>query len=122
MNAPWDAIAWWEMRRIPFNIVVGLTGAVGGALLLGIGSLLVKPGEDVIEPMAIFVAVPLYAVAANVCYTLGWASELLWTWGDTSKTAHLRARIFWLGLALSVAVTLLPVALVLAAWAIFGFR
>ena len=123
MKAPWDAIAWWELRRVPFNVVVGLTGLVGIAIIIGVGGLLVvKPGEDVVEPVLLYVVVPAYALAANVFYTLGWASELLWTWGDNSKTAHLRNRIFWLGLALSVGVTLLPVALVLALWAIFGLR
>jgi hypothetical protein len=122
MKAPWDAIAWWEFRRIPFNIVLGLTGFVGIVVMIGVGGLLVKPGEDVIEPMLLFVGIPAYAAAANVFYTLGWASELLWTWGDTTKTAYLRRRIFLLGLAFSVTVTLLPIALVLALWAILGLR
>lgn len=97
-------------------------GVVSGSSVLLIGSRLVHPGEDVIEPMAIFAGVAAYAFVANACYCLGWITELLWSGGDTSRTAQLRGRVFRVGIWFSVAVTLLPAVLVPTMWAISGFH
>lgn len=119
MKPPWDAILWWEVRRIPFNFLVGMTGLIGIALVFWIGDARVPVGEDAIEPMLLFFGVPVYAVAANLCYTLGWASEV-WGWGDTVETVHRREGLFRLGLAFSIGVTALPFAVLLALWTAFG--
>lgn len=55
-------------------------------------------------------------------YCLGWVTELLWSGGDTSRTAPLRKRVFRVGIWFSVGVTLLPAVLVPVMWAIFGFH
>lgn len=120
MKPPWDAIVWWEVRRLPFNLVVGLTGLAVVVTVVSVGGRLAPPGEDAVEPLMLVFGSVAYGLAANIFYTLGWATEVLWTAGDTSRTAPLRARIFRLGLALSIALTLLPGVLVLVAWAIFG--
>jgi len=119
---PWDAIVWWEIRRIPFNACLLVAGLVSGLVIELVGSRLVKPGEDVEEPLGIIVGVIGYAIAANLCYTISWISELLWSWGDTSRTEMMRKKIFRIGLAFSVAITLMPAILVPLGWAIFGFR
>jgi hypothetical protein len=67
-----------------------------------------------------FAGVALYALLANACYCLGWVTELLWSGGDTSRTAPLRARVFRAGILFSVGVTLLPAVLLPILWAIFG--
>jgi hypothetical protein len=79
MKRPWDAIVWWEVRRIPYNIVLALLGSVTGITVLWIGSHFVLPGEDVEEPLGMLVGAILYGIAANIFYTLGWISELLWS-------------------------------------------
>jgi hypothetical protein len=63
-----------------------------------------------------------YGVFANLAYTLGWITELLWSWGDTERTEAMRPRIFWVGVAFSVTLTLLPALLVPLIWIIFGFQ
>ena len=122
VKRPWDAIVWWEIRRIPFNLCVLVAGLVSGLVIELVGSRLVKPGEDVEEPLGIIVGAIVYAVAANLCYSVEWISELLWSWGDTTRTETMRAKIFRIGLVFSVVVTLMPAILVPLIWAIFGFQ
>ena len=122
MKRPWDAIAWWEKRRLPFNLVVLAAGLVSGLVIELVGGRLVKPGEDVEEPLGMILGIVAYAVAANLCYSLGWITELLWSGGDTSRTEPLRPKIFRLGLIASIALTLLPGILIPLAWAIWGFK
>src|SRR5258708_22728075 len=102
MNRAWDAIIWWEKRRIPFNLIV-LVAGVASLLVVGlIGSRLVRPGEDIEEPLGILFGVVGYAVAANLCYSLGWVTELLWSWGDTSRTEALRPTVYRLGVIAAI--------------------
>jgi hypothetical protein len=119
---PWDAVVWWEARRLVFNAAVLVAGIVAVLVIAAIGSRYIHPGEDLEEPMAVLFGSVLYAIAANVAYTLGWISELLWSGGDTSRTEHLRPRVFKVGLWFSVGLTLLPALLVPLAWAVFGFQ
>lgn len=122
MSPAFEVVWWWERRRILFNLAVLAAGIVSGLTVLLIGSLLVHPGEDVIEPMAILVGVPAYAFVANACYCLGWVTELLWSGGDVSRTAQLRGRVFRVGVWISVGMTLLPAVAVPTLWALVGFH
>jgi hypothetical protein len=67
-----------------------------------VGGLAVKPGEDVIEPMALLIIVPLFALCANVCYTLGWIVDLIL---HRSKPS---LRLLVTGYGFSTVVTLIP--------------
>lgn len=113
MRRPWDAIVWWEIRRIPFNLVVLAIGVGSGWILFTVGNRLYGPDADLGNP---FLGVILYAIGANLCYTLGWTTELLWSWGDTAQTEKVRPKIFRLGLIVSVATTLLPAAALPLFW------
>lgn len=90
-------IAWWESRRILFNLIVGLCGLPTLAIiyLLGLANLgLVISGT--IE----------YGLLANICYTAGWICELVarsW-WKERAK--HLGPILFSLGFAFSMLLTL----------------
>ena len=70
----WGIIAWWELRRIPFNIIVIAYGALGFVIFLWAittsGHL--QPGEDAVEPLALLVA----PFVVNLLYTLGWLVEV----------------------------------------------
>ena len=121
MKVPWDTIVWWEVRRIPFNLAVGLAGVISLVVIFLTGVPRLQPGEDLIEPLMLLYGGMAYAMLANLAYTMGWITELIWAWGDTSKTADNRRRVFRLGLAFAVAVTLLPGVLVPLSWAVFGF-
>ncbi len=109
------------MRRPLYNLAVLAAGVLSGLTILLIGSRLVEPGEDVIEPLVGFFGVVAYAIAANVLYCLGWITELLWSGGDTTHTAQRRGRVLRAGIWFSVALTLLPGILIPTIWAVFGF-
>ncbi len=121
MRASLQAILWWELRRPLYNLAVLSAGVVSGLTIVLIGSRLVQPGEDVIEPLAAIFGVAAYAIAANVLYCLGWITELLWSGGDTTRTAQRRGRVLRVGIWFSVALTLLPAVLIPTIWAVFGF-
>lgn len=120
MKRPWDAIVWWELRRVPYNAALAVLGAITISVVLLVGSRFVAAGEDVEEPLGLFVGAVLYGLAANVFYTLGWISELLWSAGDTSRTELFRKRVFFIGLIASCVITLLPAVLLPVLWLTFG--
>lgn len=115
-STPWSAIVWWEIRRIPFNIALAVAGLASIAAIHGVFGPLAPPGEDLIEPVLLYVAVGLYAAAANAGYTLGWISELIWSGGDPARTQPFRTRVFYAGLVGSLALTLTPAAIAGLAW------
>ena len=86
MKIAWDAILWWEKRRIPYNLIILVAGVIAIALIEVVGGRLVHPGEDAIEPVAMLIGVVAYALAANLCYTFSWITEIAWSQGDTSRT------------------------------------
>jgi hypothetical protein len=112
----WDIIAWWELRRIPYNLIVGAAGF--GSTVLIVGTALITEqvtGEPVglpDPPIFAVLAVVAYAILANVCYTGGWAAELLSrrVWGDRAQAFGEIA--FTLGTVASVFLTLIPGVLV----------
>jgi len=122
MGRPWDAIAWWEIRRIPYNLVILAVGTISFGAIEFIGSYVVEPGEDAMEPLLVWVGVAAYGLAANLCYTLGWMTEILWTRGDTTLTEAIRPKVFRIGLAFSALVTLSPAVLIPLSWAVWGVK
>jgi hypothetical protein len=122
MKPPFDAVVWWERRRIPYNLMLLVSGAVSFAVILFVGARLVNPGEDVIEPLAVIFGAVVYFVGANVAYTLGWITELLWSGGDTSRTEMRRAVVYRKGVIFSIVLTVLPAVLIPVLWWVFGFR
>ena len=57
-RSAWSIIKWWELRRIPYNLIVGIVGVCSLLLFFFFisqsGEL--KPGEDAEEPLAIIAA------------------------------------------------------------------
>jgi hypothetical protein len=119
MKRPWDAIAWWEIRRIPFNLLILLAGLASGFIAVVAWSHVFAADEGFGSP---FVTVVLYALAANLCYTFGWITELLWAWGDTAQTEKSRPKVFRLGLIFSAGLTLLPAIILSVTWALRSLR
>jgi len=66
-----DIIGWWEIRRIPYNLIVLICGLLSLAILSRTVKL--EGGKDLVEPFLILV----FAVLCNVCYTMGWLTEIL---------------------------------------------
>jgi hypothetical protein len=122
VRRPYHAIVWWERRRPVFNAILLATGICSFGIIEAIGARLVQPGDDVIEPLALFAGGIVFFIAANTCYTLGWITELLWSSGDTARTEGIRATLYRRGLILSAAITASPAVLVPLAWLVFGFH
>jgi hypothetical protein len=99
-------LAWWEIRRIPYNLVLFAVGIPSFVLFLTfiVASGELEPGEDAVEPIALLAAPFLF----NFCYTAGWVCEIGLTKVGLRETGPLLLRM---GLALSLFLTLLPAAL-----------
>jgi hypothetical protein len=104
-------LTWWESRRLTYNIVVGTTGVF---------TLVVVRAITLLPPSA---SMPLdwrpiaaYAVAANICYTSGWAIEATAQriWG--SRCPAFGPALFRQGLAFATGITLLPILIVSVGW------
>jgi hypothetical protein len=114
----WDVIAWWESRRIPYNLIVGATGIASAIVMLltglvtehVVGEAIGVPGS----PLFAIIAVIFYGIMANICFTGGWIIELLSrrTWG-TRAEAFGEIAFTW-GTLCSVLLTLVPAALTVA--------
>ena len=67
-------IIWWELRRILYNIIVLFAGILSIIIMLTVasGRVHLEPGEDFYEPIMI----PIFAFLCNMCYTLGWLTEI----------------------------------------------
>src|SRR5207253_2780038 len=107
---------WWELRRIPYNLIVGCVGIVTCVFIAtaALASEIVFGKEFGLPDPPIFavLGVLLYAIAANLCYTGGWIAELLVRklWPD--GTDRFAVWIFSLGVIFSILVTLSPSVLI----------
>lgn len=61
------SLIWWEGRRVIFNSVVGAAGLPIAALLIMVG----------MPIYYVIFGVIAYAIAANLCYTLGYGAEVV---------------------------------------------
>jgi hypothetical protein len=117
-----ETIGWWEMRRIPFNLIVGIAGMISTVVVcvVGLGSYFLFDGDFGFPPplFAVFVVL-LYGIAANVFFTGGWLAELIVRKIWPIEADRFATLSFSLGLIFSVALTLTP-AIVVSAAGIFG--
>src|SRR5262245_16274736 len=80
VQGAWAAVKWWELRRVPYNFIVGLAGITGGSVSLALALAAERRGIEVPwpdPPLFVIAFVVLYGIAANICFTGGWISELL---------------------------------------------
>jgi hypothetical protein len=110
-----SVIRWWEIRRIPYNIVIGCVGIISLMLFFYFidRSHVLKPGEDAEEPLAI-IAAPFIM---NLCYTFGWIVECGLRLTHLSKNRKAGLLMFKAGCGFSVFVALLPSAY----WSVYYF-
>src|SRR5689334_5513420 len=79
-ESAWAIVKWWEFRRVPYNFIVGLAGIAGGSVSMALALAAERLGIEVPwpdPPLFVLALVVLYGIAANVCFTMGWISELL---------------------------------------------
>ena len=104
---PWySVILWWELRRIPYNFIVGICGFLS-LLLMGIsGNIPPKPSfeEQDFEPLSIII----FAFLANIFYTGGWISEFIARKLWKEKAESFGPIAFSLGVIFSIFLAFLP--------------
>ncbi len=110
----WESvIIWWELRRFPYNVIVGAAGVFSMMATL---LLIFAAGEIEYafpEPMA-WIAMPLLGgILFNFCYTAGWVAELLIR-VLLPKGRNVGPTLLFVGILLSFAVVAIPA----VAWAI----
>lgn len=118
----WEILCWWELRRIPYNVVVGAVGVITCGVILtavAIASELFNEPLGLPDPpiLAVF-GVLAYGIAANVCYTGGWVAEWVVRKVWRARAGAFGEISFVLGIVFSVLVTLIPAGFVLLALAI----
>ena len=103
---PRRIIGWWELRRIPFNAILGIIGFVSLILFTTCieSAGVLQPGEDAVEPLAI-VVVPLIA---NAAYTGGWLLDCPLRLIRPTVSPRFTPRLFRLGLLFSLFVVTFP--------------
>jgi len=115
----WDIIRWWEIRRIPYNVIVGLAGVFSMFLLyFFIADEPIVNGEDIGEPILIFIAPFLI----NICYTAGWIVEAFFPGAFLEsfmvERKQIGPRFLRNGLQLSLIVVFLPTVVWGVLWAL----
>lgn len=114
-NVP-SILHWWEKRRLPYNLIVGSTGAlttgvvVFFAMIPPLGT--PPPGIEILVPIAAF------GLMANVCYTFGSIVEMVVhkMWGR--DVLPVGPALYRIGLTFSVGLALLPALLILVIWVV----
>lgn len=107
-------IKWWELRRIPYNLIVGLMGIVSLGLFFLFINLAheLKPGEDAVEPVALMFA----PIAINVLYTGGWITELFLRIICRWTSSYIGPVLFGIGILFSICAIFFPSALWFVIW------
>ena len=106
-------LRWWESRRLAYNAIVGGAGIVTLGVVTVIAS--IPPGL----PMGFnWRPVVAYGILANLCYSVGWLLEAAAQsmWGPSCP--KFGPALFRQGVAFSVGLTLLPIAVVSVGWVI----
>ena len=115
LETNWQIILWWELRRIPYNLIVGAIGILACICLFGIGCFSERRFGEAIgwpdSPLFGLMAISFYGIAANICYAFGWIIEIFVkkVWKECSK--NFGEISFVLGIFFSVILTFAPVVL-----------
>jgi len=111
-RTPSTLLRWWEARRLTYNVAVGCAG------VLSLGAIEVfrllpprLPG-----PGIPWQGVVVYAVLANLGYSLGWGVEMGMRalWKEQAPDAG--PAMFRQGLTFAVGLTLLPIPVAALSW------
>ncbi len=105
----WEIIVWWELRRIPYNLVVGIVGICSVFLFYFFtGNEPIVDGQDIGEPF-MFLLAPF---GVNICYTAGWIVEAFFPQAFLEsfmvERRQVGAKFLRDGIRLSLIVVLLP--------------
>lgn len=105
-------IKWWEFRRVPYNVIVGIAGLLTCAIAVVTSivaeSLLGVPIGMPDPPIFAIIFAFVYACIANACFTFGWVVEILLTKLLRKNLATYAAASLAVGTVFSIVLTLLP--------------
>ncbi len=108
--SPSDAVAWWERRRLTYNLVVGVVAVVSFAIyyvsIICTGVL--QRGEDVVEPVALLAMPIIGPIMVNICYTAGWLVDAPLRFLFPALRPRFTSWLFALGFAFSMLLVSLP--------------
>jgi hypothetical protein len=99
--SPWSVVAWWESRRASYNLAVGGAGLVSLTVVGVLGALPPWP--------ALPIVVAVYALLANLCYSLGAVADLVARHVGGPDWAPVGPTLFRYGFVFSIGLTLLPI-------------
>ena len=105
-------LAWWEKRRLAYNVFVGAAGLVSTAVASLFAVLPPGGGLD-FPPLAVFL---VFGVMANVCYLLGPATELFVEKLFGGKVLPTGPTLYRMGLTFSVGLALFPALITAILW------
>ena|ERR1017187_3978565 len=110
-------IAWWELRRIPYNLIILVIGSIGLFVfgLLYYCYLRAQPEHDDWVPL---LSAMVGVFGANFFYTGGWISELIARALWRERARYYGPILFSLGLLFSCAVCFLPSVLLGISWVV----
>lgn len=105
-----EIILWWEIRRIPYNIIIGSIGFIGFLFFyFSLRATHISSKEIAGEPLELnMFALIGFPIALNLCYTLGWIVEaaLGKVWDDDRFS--LASRMMRFGMDISLFIVLVP--------------
>ena len=115
----WEILCWWELRRIPYNVVVGAVGVITCGVILAAAAIASELFGEPLglpdPPILAVLGVLAYGIAANVCYTGGWVAEWVVRKVWAERSGAFGEISFVLGTVFSILLTLVPAILVLLA-------
>ena len=103
-------ILWWELRRIPYNLIILILGTISLYVLSyfpndGYFKLNAGPGFVV----AFYASILFFALGANLLFTLGWIVQLILKQFKHKPVRLFIKKSFIIGLIISALVTLSPI-------------
>jgi len=114
---PAHVVAWWELRRLPYNIIIAVTSLLTLSVFYAVALGCERSGGIPLgmprPPLLVLIAVVAYWIVVNAFYTCGWILELLVARMWRVSTPVFGPIAFTLGTAASVVITLVPAGLVI---------
>ena len=105
-----EVIAWWQARRLIYNLLVFGLGIPSFFLylffLLTSGQL--APGEDAVEPLELLFAPIIVPIGVNICYTFGVIAELIWRKLSKDTTRRFGRLLMQAGVCFSLFIVFFP--------------
>lgn len=96
----YHVIMWWELRRIPYNLTLLVTGILGILCM----TLVVKGAGDFVSGLAIMG----FAFLANFFYTFGWVVELFLRLVNKRNATSFGLKSFKIGFIIAIIGTFTP--------------